>query len=397
MTLKHTDLTDDDAGYGAGSLRQRTTETFVYNDLGMVASAEYPVCETVRCGETAWLTVEPNYVSGALTSIPRFAYSIGYAPSGMVQRVEHWNGVIDTQTPDANAMPRPESIWFANVADCAAPVITAHPASQTVSYGSSATLSVATTGSGTPIYEWFTVGSQDPILGAGLPTYVTPPLTQTTSYFVRVINSCGRADSNPATVTVVPTPPSNLIATMVSPTQIAVSWTGSQGADHYELERKSNGSGFVKIANAMNPSYVDGTVNAGTSYVYRVRAADTGGTALSAYSNSDLATTMTFSSIVSGVTTILSAHFEELLAAVNAVRAANGSAPVSWAAILPSGVTAPAPGVVIYGAHVSSLRSQMDAAQQALGLPASSYTDPVLGNSILIKRVHVVELQERTQ
>ncbi len=226
---------------------------------------------------------------------------------------------------------------------------------------------------------------------------MTPPLTETSYYWVRVINSCGRANSATATVTVFLPPPSNLIATMSSTTQIAVSWTISQGADHYELERKFSGLPFVKIADVVSGSYVDSTVSSGATYLYRVRAANAGATVVSAYSNSDLATTMSFSPIVSEETEILSAHFVELLNALNAVRSANGSPPLTWTALLPPGVPAPAPGVDIYAAHVTNLRSRMDAALLDLGLPIRSYIDPVLDNSIFIRREHVVELRERTQ
>lgn len=132
-----------------------------------------------------------------------------------------------------------------------------------------------------------------------------------------------------------------------------------------------------------------------TSYVYRVRAADSQGVTFSDYSNLDVSTTMSFSSVAIGGT-IRSSEFEEILGGVNAVRAAAGSAAVGWAGILPGGTPAPAPGVPVYRAHVESLRTQMDLALEAIGVPREGYTDPQL-EGVLIRAVHVNELQERTQ
>jgi hypothetical protein len=98
---------------------------------------------------------------------------------------------------------------------CTPPAITFQPASATISSGSSATLSVAASGTTPFTYQWFTGASGNtgsPISGA-TGTSITVSPTTTTSYWARVTNSCGSANSATATVTVtVPPPPPNVVA-----------------------------------------------------------------------------------------------------------------------------------------------------------------------------------------
>jgi len=88
---------------------------------------------------------------------------------------------------------------------CTAPTITSQPASVVVPAGTAVTLSVGATGTSLT-YQWY-VGTSgvttNPIGGANGPTLtVTPP--STTTYWVKVSNSCGSANSASATVTVRP-------------------------------------------------------------------------------------------------------------------------------------------------------------------------------------------------
>jgi hypothetical protein len=88
---------------------------------------------------------------------------------------------------------------------CTPPTITGQPQSQTIAPGSSATLSVAATGTGGPFtYQWY-IGpggnTSNPVPGATASTLtVTPGMT--TSYWVQVASSCGLASSANATVVV---------------------------------------------------------------------------------------------------------------------------------------------------------------------------------------------------
>lgn len=86
---------------------------------------------------------------------------------------------------------------------CTSPSITSQPQSTTTS-GNSVTLSVGATGTAPLSYQWY-VGTSgntgSPIAGATSSSVTVAP-GSTTSYWVRVSNSCGSANSATATVTV---------------------------------------------------------------------------------------------------------------------------------------------------------------------------------------------------
>jgi hypothetical protein len=87
---------------------------------------------------------------------------------------------------------------------CVAPTISGHPASVTITAGSSIELSVSASGDPTLTYQWYSGSSGNtasPIGGATASTLTVSPLV-TTSYWVRVTNGCGSADSSSATVSI---------------------------------------------------------------------------------------------------------------------------------------------------------------------------------------------------
>jgi hypothetical protein len=87
---------------------------------------------------------------------------------------------------------------------CTVPMITTQPQSQTIQSGQKATMSVSASGTPPLSYQWYqgATGNTSTPVGANSNIYTTPALTQTASYWVRVINACGSVDSNTATVTV---------------------------------------------------------------------------------------------------------------------------------------------------------------------------------------------------
>jgi hypothetical protein len=93
-------------------------------------------------------------------------------------------------------------VWAA--AGCTSPTITTQPQSKTIQSRQAATLSVTATGT-TPLnYQWYRGASGDTStpVGTNSSSYTTPALTLTTSYWARVSNTCGSANSKSATVTV---------------------------------------------------------------------------------------------------------------------------------------------------------------------------------------------------
>jgi Zn-dependent metalloprotease len=87
---------------------------------------------------------------------------------------------------------------------CNPPLITSQPAGATVTAGTSATLSVTASGTAPLSYQWYQGSSgnvSSPVGGATSSSFTTGSIYQTTSYWVRVSNACGSADSVTATVT----------------------------------------------------------------------------------------------------------------------------------------------------------------------------------------------------
>jgi hypothetical protein len=86
------------------------------------------------------------------------------------------------------------------------PSITTHPASTSINSGGSTMLTVFATGVPPPTYQWYegASGTTTNPVGTDSPSFLTPTLNATTSYWVKVTNSVNTtgANSNTATVTV---------------------------------------------------------------------------------------------------------------------------------------------------------------------------------------------------
>lgn len=84
-----------------------------------------------------------------------------------------------------------------------APTITTQPQDATVASGGTATLDVVASGTGPLNYQWYQgiAGDTANPVGTGQ-SFTTPPLTATTSYWVRVSGPGGQVDSRTAVVTV---------------------------------------------------------------------------------------------------------------------------------------------------------------------------------------------------
>jgi hypothetical protein len=89
-------------------------------------------------------------------------------------------------------------------APCSAPVVSVQPASQTISSGDSAFLTVTASGTTPLSYQWYrgAAGDSSQPVGTDSSSLSTGPLDTTTSYWVRVSNSCGSASSTTAVITV---------------------------------------------------------------------------------------------------------------------------------------------------------------------------------------------------
>lgn len=184
-------------------------------------------------------------------------------------------------------------------------------------------------------------------------------------------------------VAVGPPTPTGLEAEATGTTQVTVSWNASAGATQYEVTR---GSGTpVAVAGTQ---YIDNTVSAGTTYLYKVRAVDAS-SRRSPYTASDPATTVLFTNdpLVAGGTIIDDVHVTQLRTAVNAMRSAAGLGAATF-------TDASLASVLVKKVHVEELRTALNAARTALGLSAIAFTDPTLvANTTLVKTSHIEELR----
>jgi hypothetical protein len=110
---------------------------------------------------------------------------------------------------------------------------------------------------------------------------------------VRIYNTALTATQVQALATVPPTAPTGLSASMASSTSINLSWTdASTNETGFQIERSTtSGSGFslINTTSANATSFNDTGLNPGTTYYYRIRSTNAGGS--SAYTSESSATT----------------------------------------------------------------------------------------------------------
>ena len=150
------------------------------------------------------------------------------------------------------------------------------------------------TSNGGPYTQIATTGPTDS-------NYTDLTVTNGTTYFyvVTASNAAGESgSSNQATATptaplTIPAAPTNLVATVVSRTQINLTWTDNAANESgYLIERSTNGSTFTQLiptAPAGATTFASTGLSANKKYYYRVRATNAAGQ--SVYSNTASAKT----------------------------------------------------------------------------------------------------------
>ncbi len=263
------------------------------------------------------------------------------------------------------------------------------PQDRSIAPDETATLTVSA--GGATSYQWYEENGTS-IAGATSATFTTPTLSSQKRYYVRASNGCQSAQSRTATVSVrTLAPPTGLTAFANSPSTVQLSWNGSVDAHHYVVQRQIDGSTFTNYQTVSDTTV---TIQAppNKTCVYVVRAASRLDSVNSGPSNADLATPMTFTTLIPRTTRLTVSAFDEVLNAVNAVRAAKGDPPASWASILPAGVAVPAPRVRIREEHLLSLRTSMNAARAALGFAPVPFAQPSVRGQV-VRALHVIEIR----
>jgi hypothetical protein len=189
-------------------------------------------------------------------------------------------------------------------------------------------------------------------------------------------------------------PPTSVIATAVTTTSVAVSWSAPSGTapSKYHVYRSSDHVTYSQIngETTTGTSYTDSSASANAAYFYKVRSVSASSTE-SADSNRDLATTVIFTdpTLNAQSTRVKAAHITELRSAIAAVRTLAGLTAYSFVdSTITAGLTQ------VKKVHLTDLRTALDAARSILALPALSYTDnPVTVQSTVIKAAHIAELR----
>jgi hypothetical protein len=203
-------------------------------------------------------------------------------------------------------------------------------------------------------------------------------------------------------------PPTNLLATATTATSVDVTWTAPAGTfSGYVVERAQSKDGpYIQVGTtpASQPSFADAAPTssqpplADTSYLYRVRATYAGG-GYSAYSGTDLATTVIFTDdpLVGSddahppvATVIKATHLTELRRAVSAVHALAGLGAVNtWS--YPDPVSSPPSSRrVIRLEDVKDLRERLTEALPLLGMTLPTFD----GLTRYVTKVEAAQFQQ---
>jgi len=167
------------------------------------------------------------------------------------------------------------AVWaFTRPAPPSPPVITSQPISATVPSGQTASLTVVAGGAAPLSYQWYqgSTGNTSAPVGQNSPTLVTPILTATTNFWVRVSNPYGTLDSSTATLTVGPGGPvitqvvsvANQSTTIAPNTFVEIHGTNLAPAGDV---RAWQGSDFVNNQLPLQLDAVTVTVNGKSAFV----------------------------------------------------------------------------------------------------------------------------------
>ena len=232
------------------------------HSMSVVASGTTPLTYQWRLnGSPIAGATSSSYNTGALNTAGTFTYSV----------------VVTNAC--GNATSSNAVVTVTGGTTCTPPGINQHPQSQTVTSGGSATLGVNAFGTQPLAFQWYRGNSgntSQPIAGATNSLFSTGALTATTSYWVRIQNSCGAVNSTTATVTIQAScqapaitaqPQSTTIAPGAS-TVLGVSATGT--GLQYQWFRGASGVTSQPVAGATGPTLNTGALQTTTQFWVRV-------------------------------------------------------------------------------------------------------------------------------
>ena len=257
------------------------TATITVQACNPVLIINHPQSQTILSGSTATLNVTID--TSASTPVSYQWYN-GSNPINGATAATYTTGVAGTYkvrvtNPCGFADSNPATITVTT--SCTPPSITSVTGPGTVVGGTSANLAVAAAGTAPLSYQWYNGASGDtssPIAGATSSSYATPPITATKSFWVKVTNSCGSANSNTVTVALAcsaPTVPmASAPAEVNSGQPYFVKFLVVANATNYDMQESTDptfGSN-VTTQNVQGSTQFTHTVTTPTRFYYRVRA-----------------------------------------------------------------------------------------------------------------------------
>lgn len=224
------------------------------------------------------------------------------------------------------------------------------------------------------------------------PTSLYPPITLTVTVggssaynnvYVQGGGETYTSNNSDSDYTTILQPPSGVVATATSASQIAVTWTIGywEVPAAYEVFRSTANGPYVKVGTTFGIAFYDTSVAPNTVYLYKVRVLE--GEVAGPFSAADLANTIvhTDDPVVARTTPIKRVHIEQLRAAVNQTRAAVGLAATTF--------TDPSlAGILIRKIHITELRNAINEARAQIGKSAYAFSD-----STSMYAVHINDLR----
>jgi hypothetical protein len=263
----------------AGVVSTGTTPATTHQKQVIVSALTQNITTTFTGANNSFVKVDERAAGYELTTAvhERIVATTGtYGHTATVTGTQQWLGLVAT---------------FKSIDACTVtPSITAQPVSSTINAGGSVTLSVTATG-GSLTYQWFqgaAPSTSNPVIGAtGTTLTVTPAAT--TSYWVRVSNACGTANSSTATVNVcspvgIATQPLSQSVTSGFPATLSVVASGS-GPFSYQWYEGASGT-TTTPAGTNSSSFTTPALTATKSYWVKVTSTCNGTTTV----NSNAAT-----------------------------------------------------------------------------------------------------------
>ncbi len=263
--------------------------------------ATQPASQTINSGATATLTVTPSgsgpfsyqWYEGAsgTTTTPLGTNSNSFTTPALSTTKSYWVRVTSSCNGSSSINSNTATV---TVVVCNSVGIATQPASRTINSGATATLSVTPSGSGPFTYQWYegASGTTTSPVGTNSGTFITPALTTTKSYWVRVTSACNGSasiNSNTATVTVcappgIATQPASQTINSGATATLSVTPSGS-GPFSYQWYEGTSGTTTTPVGTNSN-SFTTPALSTTKSYWVRVTSTCNGSTSV----NSNTAT-----------------------------------------------------------------------------------------------------------